>query len=59
MWYIFLNITNYCRDKIMDLNTNTTFLRTGERKIRADNIIYMPENLDFYVTTYSSYKRFF
>lgn len=46
------------RDKIMDLNGNKVYLKCNERRIRAENIIYMPESLDFYVTPYKSYKKF-
>ena len=40
----------------MDLNTSKTFLKVNERKIRAENMIYIADSLDFFVTSYESYK---
>jgi hypothetical protein len=54
---VLINIFFVIRDKIMDLSTNRTFLRVNERRIRAENMIYLTDSQDFFVTTYDSYKK--
>jgi hypothetical protein len=44
-------------DKVFDMVSGRSYLSSNDRIIRADNIIYMPEGLDFYVTSFQSYKK--
>ena len=42
----------------MDINTGIVHLEKNERVIRAENIVYTPECMDFYVAPLKSYKRY-
>ena len=43
---------------IYDIKTNYPYLKTQERKIRAENMIYISEGADFYLTPQKSYRKF-
>ncbi len=38
------------RDKIMNLTAKKTYLRVNERRIRSENLIFVSDFHDFYVT---------
>lgn len=40
----------------MDLNSGKTYLKMNERILRADNVIYVTDTMDFFVTSNESYK---
>ena len=49
---------NMWGDTIFDIPANKIYLKKPERMIRAENIIYLPETLDFFITTNKSYKKY-
>ncbi|CDW88442.1 ttl domain containing protein [Stylonychia lemnae] len=44
-------------DKLMNLTSGSNYLKVNERRIRSDTVLYSPEGVEFFATSFKSYKE--